>query len=60
MPIRGAHDVGWLSELTGARLMRRDVKTVLASHTVAARRYFRALERQRGEDLGERGLWGRN
>jgi CIC family chloride channel protein len=27
-PIRGAHDVGWVNELTVDRLMRRDVKTV--------------------------------
>lgn len=43
VPIRGAYDVGWLSELTVVRLMRSDVKTVLASHTVAALRRLHPL-----------------
>ncbi|MBP2229344.1 CIC family chloride channel protein [Azospirillum agricola] len=43
VPIRGAYDVGWLSELTVVRLMRSDVKTVLASHSVAALRRLHPL-----------------
>ncbi|WP_377810894.1 chloride channel protein [Azospirillum sp. A29] len=38
VPIRGAYDVGWLSELTAFRLMRRDAKTVPATLTVEALR----------------------
>ncbi|XKH36306.1 hypothetical protein ACIU1J_18055 [Azospirillum doebereinerae] len=30
------------------------------TESFALRRYSQALERQRGEDLGERGLWGRD
>ena len=32
VPIRGAHDVGWIEDLTVARVMRRDQKTVSRSH----------------------------
>ncbi|MBP2303168.1 chloride channel protein [Azospirillum picis] len=38
VPIRGAYDIGWLSELTAFRLMRRDAKTVPATLTVQALR----------------------
>ncbi|WP_052710304.1 chloride channel protein [Azospirillum thiophilum] len=38
VPIRGAYDIGWLSELTAFRLMRRDAKTVPAALTVEALR----------------------
>src|SRR3954447_7446614 len=41
VPIHGAHDVGWIEDLTVARVMRRDQKTVPASMTVSAlRRIF--------------------
>jgi CIC family chloride channel protein len=33
--IRGAHDVGWIADLTVAKLMRRDIHLVPASETVA-------------------------
>ncbi len=33
--IRGAHDIGWIAELTVARLMRADPKVVTADMTVA-------------------------
>ncbi|HTJ03204.1 MAG TPA: chloride channel protein, partial [Methylovirgula sp.] len=33
--IRSAHDVGWIRALTVARMMRPDVKTVIADETVA-------------------------
>jgi chloride channel protein, CIC family len=36
--IRGAHDIGWIAELSAGRLMRRDVHLVPASETVAALR----------------------
>jgi CIC family chloride channel protein len=39
--IRGAHDVGWIRNLTVGRLMRRDVRTVRADTVLAAfRRQF--------------------
>ncbi|WP_244434229.1 chloride channel protein [Azospirillum sp. B506] len=38
VPIRGAYDIGWLSELTAFRLMRRDAKTVPSTLTVEALR----------------------
>lgn len=38
VPIRGAYDVGWLSELTALRLMRADVSTALATQSVEALR----------------------
>ncbi|PWC37941.1 chloride channel protein [Azospirillum sp. TSO35-2] len=38
VPIRGAYDVGWLSELTAFRLMRRDAKIAPANLTVEALR----------------------
>lgn len=38
VPIRGAYDIGWLSELTAFRRMRRDAKTVPATLTVEALR----------------------
>ncbi|WP_029007160.1 chloride channel protein [Azospirillum halopraeferens] len=41
VPIRGAHDVGWMGELTANRLMRRDHKTVPETTTLAGlRRLF--------------------
>jgi chloride channel protein, CIC family len=33
--IRGAHDVGWIADLTVAKVMRRDIHLVPASETVA-------------------------
>ncbi len=35
LPIRGAYDVGWIADLTVAKLMRRDPHLVPASETVA-------------------------
>ncbi len=35
LPIRGAHDIGWIADLTVGRLMRRDPHLVPASETVA-------------------------
>jgi CIC family chloride channel protein len=41
VPIHGAHDVGWIGDLTVARVMRRDQKTATESMTVSAlRRVF--------------------
>ena len=41
VPIRGAHDVGWIEDLTVARVMRRDQKTVPEFMTVCGlRRIF--------------------
>ncbi len=34
MSIRSAHDVGWLADLTVGRLMRQDMKTVIATTTI--------------------------
>ena len=34
LPIRGAYDVGWIADLTVAKLMRRDLHLVPASETV--------------------------
>nr|WP_246499270.1 chloride channel protein [Azospirillum soli] len=34
VPIRGAYDIGWVSELTALRLMRADAKTILNTQTV--------------------------
>ncbi len=34
VPIRGAYDIGWVSELTALRLMRADAKTILDTQTV--------------------------
>jgi CIC family chloride channel protein len=39
VPIRGAHDIGWIEDLTVEKLMRRDVQTAPLGMTVAA---FRA------------------
>lgn len=36
--IRGAHDVGWISDMTVARLMRSDPKTVRSDMTIRALR----------------------
>ncbi len=33
VPIRGAYDIGWVSELTALRLMRADAKTILTTQT---------------------------
>jgi len=38
VPIRGAHDIGWVGTLTVDRLMRRDPKIVPASMSLAALR----------------------
>jgi len=35
LPIRGAHDIGWIADLTVGKLMRRDPHLVPASETVA-------------------------
>ncbi|WP_205028160.1 chloride channel protein [Oleisolibacter albus] len=43
VPIQGAHDVGWLRELTAKRLMRTDPKTVAASITPADLRRLHPL-----------------
>lgn len=43
VPIRGAHDIGWIEDLTVARLMRRDPSVVDATTPVAElRRLFPA------------------
>ncbi|WP_448206858.1 chloride channel protein [Azospirillum sp. sgz302134] len=34
VPIRGAYDIGWVSELTALRLKRADAKTILTTQTV--------------------------
>ena len=41
--IRGAHDIGWIESLTVLRLMRRDVKRVSATMSVAALRRIHPL-----------------
>ena len=38
VPIRGAHDIGWVSELTALRLMRPDARTAPETQTVEALR----------------------
>jgi chloride channel protein, CIC family len=39
--IKGAHDIGWIADLTVGKLMRRDVHLVPASETIAQiRRHF--------------------
>jgi CIC family chloride channel protein len=38
VPIHGAHDVGWIDDLTVVRVMRRDQKTVPESMTVSGLR----------------------
>ncbi|EWY38746.1 chloride channel protein [Skermanella stibiiresistens SB22] len=38
VPIRGAHDVGWIEDLTVGRLMRRDQKVVEEDMNIAALR----------------------
>lgn len=38
VPIRGAHDVGWIEDLTVGRLMRRDQKIVAEDMRIAALR----------------------
>lgn len=35
LPIRGAHDIGWIADLTVGKLMRRDPHLVPASETIA-------------------------
>ncbi len=41
LAIRGAHDIGWIADLTAGKLMRRDVHLVPASETVAElRKHF--------------------
>lgn len=43
VPIRGAYDVGWVSELTAMRLMRGDVKTILTTQTLDTLRRLHPL-----------------
>ncbi len=43
VPIHGAYDIGWVSELTAMRLMRRDVKTILTTQTLDTLRRLHPL-----------------